>query len=193
MAVTYPTFTDPTGKTGFIVSGGGAHSLTDLQFAGDIKGGEDFGKSALVSLNSDKQIQAGLASATSMPMWAINGAQDLDASMPKYNLPKGSSTSVQGSVNCLPATGGYELATTEYNVDDYVAADYAPGTPLTNDTDTAGQIEPAPAGYSTVTVLGIVSTGVQATTAGINKARRKLNQKALLHFWTTFQLPYNAG
>lgn len=181
---------DPKAKALILVSGGGATSTEDLQFAGDIAAGQDFGASALVCLNEDKQIEAGLATDTNMPMWAINGAMDYDSGQFNYNLMKPEQSGAQGIVNCLVATGGFELAVTEYNDTDYQSADYAPGnTLLTNDPVNLGWVMPAPAAYSTVTIVGCVSTGIDSVTEGLGRARRRLNQKALLRFWTMFIPP----
>jgi len=192
MAINWLSLVDPKSKALILVSGGGATSTEDLQFNGDIAESQDFSASAQVCLNASKQIQAGLAAATSMPMWAINGAQDHDSAQYRYNLQKAEASTAQGVCNTLVATGGFELAVTEYNVNEgeFENTDYTPGSCLlTNDADDAGQIEPAPANYSTVTVLGCVSTGVETERVGINRARLRLSQKALLRFWTMFIPP----
>lgn len=190
MSVNWLTLVDPKAKALILVSGGGADSLTDLQYNADIEAGEDFGASAQVCLNGSKKIEAGLAETTSMPMWAINAAQDYDSGQYRTNLLKADSSTSQGVCNTLVATGGFELAVTEYNNTDYTTADYVAGsTLLTNDTVTPGQIEPAPAAYSTVTVLGCVSGGIDSGRVGLNRARLRLSQKALLRFWTMFIPP----
>jgi hypothetical protein len=183
------TSTDPKDRMNLIVSGGGANSQTDLQFAAGLADNQSFAAGALVSYNSSGKIQAGLAAATSMPMWAINGCAEYDAGQFGYNLLKDTEGLGHGVVNTLPASGGYELATTEYNIDDL--AGYVKGSGvLTNDTATLGYIKPAPADYSAVTVVGIVSVGIVADARkGINRARVRMGQKKLLRFWTHFELP----
>lgn len=194
MSARYLTFTDPTAKKTLIVSGGGAHSLVDLQFNGDIANGETFVQGSQVCFNAAGFIEAGLETATSMPMWAINGAAEMDAGQTAYNLRKPAKAGGQGVANCIVGTGGFEIVTTEYNDEDYVAADYVKGSGLlTNDTANPGWIMPAPAAYSTVTVLGCVSSGVDSAREGVNRARLRLGQKALLHLWTMFVPPVNLG
>jgi len=190
------SITDPKEKAIILVSGGGATSLVDLQFAAGIAEDEDFSASAQVCLNSTRQIEAGLESSTSMPMWAINGAQDYDSNQYRTNLMKGETTSDQGAANCLVATGGFELAVTEYNNTGFLDTDYVAGTTLlTNDTSSKGDIEPCSAVIATrnaSTVLGCVSYGVETTRVGLNRARLRLSQKALLRFWTMFIPPISA-
>lgn len=187
------SITDPKEKAIILISGGGATSLVDLQFAAGIAADEDFSPSAQVCLNKDRQIEAGLEVGTSMPMWAINGAQDYDANQYRTGLMKGETTSDQGAANCLVATGGYELAVTEYNIIDYTAANYVPGqTLLTNDVSAPGDIEPCSAVIATrnkSTVLGCVSYGIEIARVGLNRARLRLSQKALLRFWTMYIPP----
>jgi hypothetical protein len=180
------THSDPKDKMGFIRSGGGADSLTDLQFAAGLAANQSFYAGALVSYNGSRKIQAGLAAATSMPMMAVNGCADLDAGQYNYNLLKDVDGQGYGVVNCLPFSGGYELQTTEYNDTDHnIATAYTPGSQLlTNDTVTLGYIKPAPADYNSVYVLGTVSVGVITERKGINRARLRMGQKKLLCFWT---------
>ena len=186
----YLSITDPKAKTMILVSGGGATSLVDLQFAAGVAEDEDFSASALVCLNSSRRIAAGLGAATSMPLWAINGAQDYDSNQYRTNLMKGESTSDQGVVNTLVGSGGFELSVTEYNDTDYVATDYTPGSQLlVKQSGTDGFIEPAPADYSNYTVVGCTSYGIETTRVGINRARMRLSQKKLLRFWTLFLPP----
>lgn len=179
---------DPKDKMAFIVSGGGATSMTDLQFAAGVAENQTFAAGALTSLNSSGRIQAGLAAATSMPMLAINGTTDYDVTHYKYGLRKDIGGG-QGVVNALPLSGGYELCTTEYNEDDLTAYVKGSGV-LTNDAATLGFFKPAPADYKSVMVVGIVSTGIEADNRkGINRARVRLGQKKLLRFWSHVELP----
>lgn len=189
MARTYLSTDDALAAMEFIVSGGGGiDSHGDLFFSAPVKDGESFAAGSVVSLNSAGTIQAGLATATSLPMIAINGAADYDSGQYKYNLNKGGSTAVQAKVNCLPVTGAYELATTEYITTD----NYTKGTtPLAANESTLGKICAAAAAYSLKAVLGTVSTGVQSTSSGINRARNRLSQTPFLHFWAHYQMPVN--
>lgn len=194
MANQYLSNADPKEKVGLIISGGGADSLWDLQFNGPVAGGEDFDRGSLVSYNSEGNIVAGLCHATAMPMFAINGAVDYDAGQFNYNLQKDTDGDGQGTVNCLVATGGFELAITAYNNVDHENSDYVKGrTLLKADDVTDGLIEPADAAYSDATVVGCVSAGVDTAREGINRARLRLSQKALLRFWTMFLPPVNTA
>jgi len=188
----YLSHEDSKAKMLLIVSGGGAHSMTDLVFAAGLADSQTFAAGALVSLSTTRKITAGLVAATAMPMFAVNGCGDYDAGQYSYNLLKDVEGGGHGVVNCLPASGGYELQTTEYNDTDgeYSVDDYTPGQCLlTNDASVAGQIEPAPADYSNVTVVGCVSDGIRSTRTGINRARIRMGQKKLLRFWTHVQFP----
>ena len=189
--------TDARAKMLLLVSGGGAMSMEDLQFAGYSKTGETFGAGSLCSLNSAGTIEAGLNAATSMPLFAINGVADYDAGQYAYNYLKAvgdyDGTRMGGSIiNTLVATGGFEIQTTEYNSDDFAEALYVKGTtPLTEDTTTAGYVEPAASAYSLLPVVGIVSMGIASSTnaTGMNLARIRTSAKKLLRFWTAHHLP----
>lgn len=190
MANIWLTNIDPKDKMMILVAGGGAISMEDLQYAASIAEDETFAASALVSLNHDRRIEAGLEFDTSMPMWAINAATDYDSAQFRTELMKDIEGEGQGVVNTLVATGGFELAVTEYNDEDYVAADYEPGhTLLTDDTENLGWIKPSPVDYSNVTTVGCVSYGIETQRVGVNRARLRLGQKALLRFWTMFHPP----
>jgi len=93
-------------------------------------------------------------------------------------------------VNCLVATGGFELAVTEYNDEDYETTAYIAGQQLlTEDVSNPGWVKPVDADYSNYTVVGCVSYGIETARVGLNRARLRLSQKALLRFWTMFLPP----
>jgi len=201
MAFTDISHEDAKAKALVLVSGGGAHSMEDLQFAGNTaEGGTAFNAGALVCLNSSGDIVPGLALATSMPMFAINGSADYDAGQYAYNMIKAVGNldgTRQGDavVNCLVASGGYEIQTTEYNITDYTEANYTKGSKLLHeDTVTAGTVKPATTTYSDATVVGCVSVGIESSTdpTGLNRARIRHSQTKLLRFWTLFIPPVNA-
>ena len=195
--MTYLDHDDALAKMLLLVSGGGATSLEDLQFAGHTAEDSDFAAGSICSLNNDGLIEAGLASTTAMPMFAINGATDYDSAQYEYNFLKTvgdfDGTQVgQSVVNLFVATGGFELKTTEYNITDYTEADYAKGdTLLTADAATDGFICPAASAYSLAPVVGCVSTGINSSTnpTGITRARIVSGDKKLLHFWTMWLPP----
>jgi hypothetical protein len=134
----YFTNSDPKNRMQLIVSGGGAHSMTDLVFSAGLADAQTFRQGAQVCLNHDRAIQAGLEFHTSMPLFAINGTDEMDVGQYAYNLQKDIVGHGHGVVNTLPATGGYELMTTEYNDEGFdIETDYVPGcTLLTNDVST---------------------------------------------------------
>jgi hypothetical protein len=189
----YFTNSDPKDRMQLIVSGGGAHSMTDLVFSAGLADAQTFRQGAQVCLNHDRAIQAGLEFHTSMPLFAINGTDEMDVGQYAYNLQKDIVGHGHGVVNTLPATGGYELMTTEYNDEGFdIETDYVPGcTLLTNDVSTPGWIEPAPIDHSNHTVLGCVSVGVITERVGINRARIRMGQKKLLRFWTLWWCAVN--
>jgi len=185
---------DPKDKMLLLVSGGGATSMEDLQFAAGLAANQTFAAGALVCYNHERKIQAGLEYPTSMGLFAINGSTDYDASQYGYNLLKDVEGGGQGTVNTLVASGGFEIQTTEYNDSDFETTAYTPGScPLTNDTVTLGYVEPSPDAYSTLPQVGCVSVGVITDRKGINRARLRLGQKKLLRFWTCYIPPVNTG
>lgn len=110
-----------------VVSGwNGQH---DLQFAAKVKDGETIVKGALVSIDAAGEMVNGLSVAHAMPMWAINGSEDHDVKVRAGGLHG-------GRIGAYPASGGYEMRTTEL-----VEADIAnmiPNAPLV--AATAGDI-----------------------------------------------------
>ena len=198
MAFTDISHDDAKAKALVLVSGGGAHSMEDLQFAGNTaEGGTAFFAGALVSLNTAGDIVPGTALATSMPMFAINGSADYDAGQYAYNLIKavGNLDGTRNGdtvINCLVATGGYEIQTTEYNITDYAESAYIQGSKLlTEDTVNAGFVMPSATVYNDAVVVGCVSTGIESSTnpTGLNRARIRTSAKKLLRFWTMFIPP----
>jgi hypothetical protein len=146
--------------------------MHDLQYKAQTAAGEDFRRGALVSLNATGKFVAGLSVNWAMPLWAINDVNDFDANSDVGNV------SGDGPAAYV-ATGGYELATTEFDKD----ATYHVNALLTNDTVTAGYVTPAPnPGYSTVMVLGVVSKGEYTDT---------YNQ-SVLQFWPVYLPPYSS-
>ncbi len=190
MAINWLTNTDPKEKMMLLVAGGGAISLEDLQYAASIAEDQDFPASSLVSLNTSRRIRAGLASTTAMGMFAINGAEEYDAAQFRTELTKDIEGGGQGVVNTLVASGGFEIAVTEYNDDDYETTDYAAGcTLLTDDLDNPGWVKPTDDDYSNYPNVGVVSYGIETARVGVNRARLRLGQKALLRLWTIYMPP----
>jgi len=146
----------------------------DLDFNASLAADEEFAEGSLVSLNSDGEIVAGLASAgdyVAMPMFAIQGTDSFDVQGDEGNIEG-------GGVTALVATGGFEVYTTAY--DDAVS--YSINTFLTAATgDDAGLVTTAAANYNDDTIVGQVS-----------QEPREDDQygQNILHFWTMF-IPAN--
>jgi hypothetical protein len=144
----------------------GFDGMHDLQFEAAPAAAADFRRGALVSLNASGEFVAGLSGLTAMPLWAINDTADLDVVSDAGNT-------AGGVVSAYPATGGYELATTEFDA----AGTYAPNTLLTEDTVTAGfVVDAAATNYNDLPVVGCVSVGVRTEVYG----------QTVLQFWPMF-------
>ena len=109
---------------------------------------------------------------TPMCLIAIQGRNEFDANSDIGNFSG-------GTQSALVASGGYEIETTEF-----VAGTYLPNAPLTFGTDAnRGLFAAAPAKYSTVQVVGVVSRPVTANENG----------KQVLAFWSVFCPAVNAS
>lgn len=94
----------------------------------------------------------GLGVAGAMPMWAFQGQNEFDVNGDVGNI-------ISGVVNCLVATGAYELETTEYS-----GVSFAVQDPLT--LNGSGQVVAAAGGITgTDDICGIVSTAGPLTNA----------------------------
>lgn len=87
----------------------GWDGMHDLQYAAKFKDAESFFRGALVSLDANGELVAGLSSVTAMPLWAINATGDFDVDSDVGNV------SATGIVGTYVATGGFELRTTEFD------------------------------------------------------------------------------
>lgn len=154
-----------------------------LEYVAPPAAGEDWQRGAIVSANADGELVAGCSAGSvgnrPMPMIAIQSPHDLDVD-PEAN---GS-----GFASALPVTGGYEVATTEfqktvaglpviYAVNDLLTCD-ATGTVVRAGVDAYGAVP-------IVGVCSVANTGLGATNA--IGARMQSNYSVpLLTFWTTF-------
>jgi len=113
----------------------------------------------VVSLNNDGKYVLGCGG-DAVPHYVLRGTDALDTvgiSGTSDAVPFASMMSAQ-KITCLVATGAFELASTEFLVDESVTvASYKPNTKLTADAN--GVLKPAATGDK---VVGIVSRGVQA-------------------------------
>ena len=153
-----------------------------LDFASQASQGETIPvmQGGLLTLDDNGQFVTGLGAGvangpidgkTPMALIAIQGRDEFDANSDVGNISGG----VQSG---LVASGGYEIDSTEF-----VADTYLPNEPLTfavgEDVTAAayrGLITKAPAKYSTVQVMGVVSRGV----------RTNADEKQALAFWSVF-------
>lgn len=150
----------------------GYTGMHDLQYVAEPAAGEDFVKGSIVSLDATGKMVAGLDKASAMPMWAITGVNDFDANSDVGNVSG-------GHISAYPATGGYEIFTTEFVTDTYLPNDL-----LTAATGAdAGQVKLATAGVdgaievdATETIVGVVSKGSDTAEYG----------QATLQFWTVY-------
>jgi len=158
----------------------GYNGMHDLQLAAVPATGQTFNRGALVSLDASGNLIAGLSAVdgAEMPLWAINAAEDLDANSDPDNISGAKDRQdgkLLGGVGTFVATGGYELATTEFDI--AALASYVPNAPLIHDTGTAGFVT---AGTSPIvieeSVVGIVSKGV----------RTEVYNQKVLQFWPVF-------
>lgn len=132
------------------------------------------------SLNADGKFVTGLGDGvanaavdgkTVMGLIAIQGQEEFDVTSDVGNFSGG----VQSALVC---SGGYEIETTEFVADDYV-----PNEALTFGVAAErGLITKAPAKYSDVNVIGVVS----------RKQKNNEYNKSVLAFWTVFCPPVNA-
>ena len=116
--------------------------------------------------------QAGI---TPMALFAIQGRDEFDANSDVGNFSGG----VQG---LLVASGGYEIQTTEFVKESGGSpVAYLPNEPLTFGLgDDRGLVDKAPATYSDVQVIGVVSNA-----AGSDVNNNEYD-KAVINFWTVF-------
>jgi len=132
-------------------------------------------RGSLCSLDeTDGTLVPGLHSPVSMPLWAVNSVIDFDAASDDGNISGGNSTT-------YPATGGYEVKTTEVDLDNFVAADYSTNTVLTGGVAAVlGKVIPATlvGGLAPVAVncVGVTSKGVSADAYG----------QQVVQFWTCY-------
>lgn len=145
----------------------GYDGMHDLQFRAAPATGGDWRRGALISVDADGNFVAGLDVGHAMPLWSINDTDDFDVNSDIGNISG-------GIVSAYPATGGYELATTEF--DAAAVASYVPNAPLTPG-GTAGEVTagtvPLTSGETTV---GIVSVGV----------RTEVYDQQVLQFWPVY-------
>ena len=158
-----------------------------LDFAAPQAAAEVLGvkQGGICSLNADGEFLTGLGEGVAneavagkavMALIAIQGREEYDVLSDVGNFSGG----VQSA---LVASGGYEIETTQFVADDYV-----PNEALTfgvddGTTNNRGLITKAPAAYSDVNVVGVVS----------RKNRNTEYNKQVLAFWSVFCPPVNTA
>lgn len=108
----------------------------------------DFNRGAVGYLDADGEFVAGY-DADAVPMFTINAADDRDVDGQVGNA-------IDQVLGLIPATGSFEICTTEFNA----AGTYAPNTKLTPSQTTDGDVTPAPTNYNDVVLCGVVTKGV---------------------------------
>lgn len=143
-------------------------------------------RGSVVSANDKGELIAGCGAGTPgnrpMPMFALVGTEDLDVYTDKFNWG-------DAVPSALPATGGYELATTEYLVVDGSGdlIEYKVNDLLTADSTGKLKLASADAGNATTPIVGIVSiANAGGRVNAIGKATQSNYGKPLLSFWTVF-------
>lgn len=192
----------------------GYDGMHDLQFQGYLATGVNNHRGSLMSLDANGTLQAGLASAHAMAMWAINASYDFDVAggqpwtTADGNLYRSDAGNIAGQtlavdnttinrrhIACFVATGGFELVTTEFNQ----AATYNENDPLIGHT-VAGT-EPAgsyPAGWVTVGTIGAggalsLAENVVGVVSRVNTAsgsagiRKEVYNQPVVQFWPVYQ------
>ena len=150
----------------------GSVPMHDLQYAAAPSDTANWRRGGLISIKADGLIQQGLDIPTAMPMFAICDSTDYDAAADQGNT-------AGGTVSGFVATGGYELKTTEVDLDNHAAVDYTPNLALVNamiaDVAQIGKVAPAAgAGFPALeNIVGTVSRGVQTD----------VYDQSVLYFW----------
>lgn len=149
----------------------GWEGMHDLQYKAGLAPEEAWFRGSLISLNAAGLYKAGCGD-HEMPIWAINATADLDVSSDGGNT-------AGGVVGGYPATGGYELKTTEFDA----AQSYLPNDFLTSGLGLLlGKVTKSPADWTTRLLCGVVSAGVETETYG----------QSVLRFWPVFIPALNA-
>lgn len=160
-----------------------------LEYFAPVAAGQSYTRGSVVSPNSEGALVKGVAAGTAgnrpMPMFAIQGTDDLDVYTDGFNFGSGTIGSA------FPATGGYEIATTEYVKTDAItgaAISYPVNALLTADAEGRVTLAGADAYGDTIPICGIVSIATNSTTRvnTVGKDTFSNYGKPLLTFWTIF-------
>ena len=150
------------------------HSLMHrLDFHAAPLAGEEINEGSLMSLDANGLFIAGCppgaagAIVVPMPIFALQGINDYDANSDIGNISG-------GVMSGIVATGGFEIATTEFDA----GGTYAPNTLLVSDEGgTKGFVtEAAAPAYGDETICGVVSKPAAVNADG----------KSMLSFWTVY-------
>lgn len=159
----------------------GYDGMHDLQYHAIPESGiAEFFRGALLSLNANGEYQLGLSAANAgeMPMWAVNARDDFDANSDVGNISGAIARQdgqLLGGIASYVATGGYEIATTEF--DPAAVASYVPNRALIHDAANPGFVTAGATPYAIAeTIVGVVSKGVRTEVYG----------QSVLQFWPTF-------
>lgn len=161
-----------------------------LEYYAPAATGQEWTRGSVISANDLGQLRKGCPAGTTdynkpMPMIALQGTDDLDVWYDNANPTKKGTGAPEGVPSALVCTGGFELASSEfqklgegdapiiYNVNDQLTCD-ANGKLIKKTADT----EP------TVGIVSVARTGLTKTnTIGVRLRRYNTD---LLTFWTVF-------
>ena len=150
----------------------GSDGMHDLQYAGGLAASADWRRGALISVDNDGNLIQGLSVASAMPIFAIVDSTDYDTASDDGNT-------AGGNASGFVAVGGYELKTTEIDLDNFTSADYLPNSALIDasiaDAGQIGKVAPVagqvfPAANN---IVGTVSRGVDSD----------VYNQSVLYFW----------
>lgn len=141
----------------------GFNMMHDLEISASVDSESDeIFRGSICSLNASGEIKLGCAD-TAMPLFAQNGSEDPDVAMDE-------SIGLASGISAFPATGGYEIYTTEFVDDTYVPNDF-----LTASSGSVGEVEKSATAYNDALVCGCVSRGTATK-----------HTSSVLYFWTMF-------
>jgi len=157
--------------------------------------GEEWNRGAVISANDLGELKKGCAAGSDynrpMPMYALQGTDDLDVWYDNDNPEVNGTGAPAGVPSALVATGGFELASSEFiKLDGDNAVIYNVNDQLTCDTD--GKLKKKTSdGEPTVGIVSIARTGnTKVNTIGTRLRRYNTD---LLTFWTVFIPATGAG
>jgi hypothetical protein len=165
----------------------GWFDMASLDYSAKLAGAVTFAvpRGRVVHVDTDGNFRPG-AHAKNIAIFLLNGSEDADVSNPGTTAAGNfmhRAIAPTGKMSGLVATGGYEIATTEYNISrTYVPGDLLTATASNTDSATGGVVTNAGSGSDGKVkqyinpVVGVVSSGATKNHNGINS----------LSFWSVW-------